>query len=125
MTTVINKCIHHNNYSIVRYLQIFCSVGISLIATTIEGQQSSVAPSQQQQQQLVTTPTSNKENNHISQNLGQKYSMEHFNKNVSQAIEILKATNVVCFDVDSTVIKEEGIDELAKFCGKGAEVQEL
>lgn len=117
MTTAVNKCIY---YSIVRYLQIFCSVGISLIATTIEGQSS--APSQQQ---LMTTPTSNKENNHISQNLGQNYSMEHFNKNVSQAIEILKATNVVCFDVDSTVIKEEGIDELAKFCGKGAEVQEL
>lgn len=119
MTTILNKCIHINYYSIVRYLHIFCSVGISLIATTIEGQST---PSVQQ---LVTTPTSNKENNQISQNLGQKYSMEHFNKNVSQAIEILKASNVVCFDVDSTVIKEEGIDELAKFCGKGAEVQEL
>uniref|UniRef100_A0A336MB05 Phosphoserine phosphatase n=1 Tax=Culicoides sonorensis TaxID=179676 RepID=A0A336MB05_CULSO len=97
-------------------------VGISLIATTIEGQ-TQIAPSQQQQQ-LVTAP-SNKENNKIAQNLGQKYSMEQFNKNVSQAVEILKATQVVCFDVDSTVIKEEGIDELAKFCGKGKEVQEL
>lgn len=95
-----------------------------MIATTIEGQTThpSVA---QQPQQLMTTPLSNKENNNISQNLGQRVSMEHFNKNVTQAIEILKASDVICFDVDSTVIKEEGIDELAKFCGKGKEVQEL
>ncbi|KAK9737282.1 hypothetical protein QE152_g10833 [Popillia japonica] len=33
--------------------------------------------------------------------------------------------DAVCFDVDSTVIKEEGIDELAKFCNKGNEVAEL
>ncbi len=32
---------------------------------------------------------------------------------------------MVCFDVDSTVIREEGIDELAKFCGKGHEVARL
>lgn len=32
---------------------------------------------------------------------------------------------MICFDVDSTVIKEEGIDELAKFCGKGQEVARL
>lgn len=39
--------------------------------------------------------------------------------------EILKKTDAVCFDVDSTVIQEEGIDELAKFCKKGAEVASL
>lgn len=33
--------------------------------------------------------------------------------------------DAVCFDVDSTVIKEEGIDELATFCNKGNEVAEL
>uniref|UniRef100_A0A0V0GCN1 Phosphoserine phosphatase n=1 Tax=Triatoma dimidiata TaxID=72491 RepID=A0A0V0GCN1_TRIDM len=33
--------------------------------------------------------------------------------------------DAVCFDVDSTVIKEEAIDELAKFCGKGSNVQEV
>lgn len=31
----------------------------------------------------------------------------------------------MCFDVDSTVIKEEGIDELAKFCGVGDAVTEM
>lgn len=31
----------------------------------------------------------------------------------------------MCFDVDSTVIRSEGIDELAKFCGKGQEVARL
>lgn len=36
-----------------------------------------------------------------------------------------KNTDAVCFDVDSTVIQEEGIDELAKFCFKGDEVSQL
>ncbi|XP_011313414.1 phosphoserine phosphatase isoform X2 [Fopius arisanus] len=36
-----------------------------------------------------------------------------------------KNADVVTFDVDSTVIQEEGIDELANFCGKGKEVSEL
>jgi phosphoserine phosphatase len=31
----------------------------------------------------------------------------------------------VCFDVDSTVITEEGIDQLAAFKGVGAAVAEL
>ncbi|XP_036323886.1 phosphoserine phosphatase [Rhagoletis pomonella] len=43
-------------------------------------------------------------------------------KNPQLAAEIVKQSNVVCFDVDSTVICEEGIDELADFCGKGSEV---
>lgn len=43
-------------------------------------------------------------------------------KQPQQAAQIVKKSNVVCFDVDSTVICEEGIDELAEFCGKGSEV---
>lgn len=39
--------------------------------------------------------------------------------------ETLRNADAVCFDVDSTVIQEEGIDELAKFCGKGKEISEL
>lgn len=39
--------------------------------------------------------------------------------------EIWKIADAVTFDVDSTVIQEEGIDELAKFCGKGDEVTGL
>lgn len=38
---------------------------------------------------------------------------------------IWKNADAVCFDVDSTVIKEEGIDELAKFCNKSEEVTKL
>ena len=30
-----------------------------------------------------------------------------------------KSANAVCFDVDSTVIQEEGIDVLAAHCGAG------
>lgn len=33
--------------------------------------------------------------------------------------------DAVCFDVDSTVIQEEAIDEVAKFCNKGPEVKKL
>lgn len=46
-------------------------------------------------------------------------------KRVLEAKEIIRAADIVCFDVDSTVIQEEGIDELAEFCGKGQEVANL
>ncbi|CAH2048754.1 unnamed protein product, partial [Iphiclides podalirius] len=39
--------------------------------------------------------------------------------------ELFRTVDCVCFDVDSTVIRDEGIDELAKFCGKGDEVKRL
>lgn len=39
--------------------------------------------------------------------------------------ELFRTADCVCFDVDSTVIQDEGIDELAKFCGKGEEVKKL
>lgn len=46
-------------------------------------------------------------------------------KRVLEAKEIIRSADIVCFDVDSTVIQEEGIDELAEFCGKGTEVANL
>jgi phosphoserine phosphatase len=46
-------------------------------------------------------------------------------KRVLEAKEIIRTADIVCFDVDSTVIEEEGIDELAEFCGKGQEVSNL
>lgn len=46
-------------------------------------------------------------------------------KKSAEAAQIIRRASVVCFDVDSTVITEEGIDELAKYCGKGAEVARL
>lgn len=46
-------------------------------------------------------------------------------KRIVEAREVLKKAQIVCFDVDSTIITEEGIDELAQFCGKGAEVAAL
>lgn len=46
-------------------------------------------------------------------------------KLTDEASQILLDSQIVCFDVDSTVIQEEGIDELASFCGKGAEVSRL
>ncbi|XP_011859502.1 PREDICTED: phosphoserine phosphatase isoform X2 [Vollenhovia emeryi] len=38
---------------------------------------------------------------------------------------VWKTADAVTFDVDSTVITEEAIDELANFCGKGEEIMEL
>ncbi|CAN6363518.1 unnamed protein product [Urochloa humidicola] len=40
------------------------------------------------------------------------------------AIATLRNADTVCFDVDSTVILDEGIDELADFCGAGKAVAE-
>ncbi|XP_050984831.1 phosphoserine phosphatase [Labeo rohita] len=43
----------------------------------------------------------------------------------AQTQELFRRAEAVCFDVDSTVIREEGIDELAKFCGVGDAVTEM
>lgn len=43
-------------------------------------------------------------------------------QNVALAMEALAKADAVCFDVDSTVIQEEGIDVLAASLGKGEEV---
>ena len=40
----------------------------------------------------------------------------------SQVLSRLRAAQAFCFDVDSTVICEEGIDELARSVGKYEEV---
>ncbi|KAL5013321.1 hypothetical protein ScPMuIL_007591 [Solemya velum] len=37
---------------------------------------------------------------------------------------IWRKADAVCFDVDSTVLQDEGLDELASFCGMGKEVKE-
>lgn len=41
------------------------------------------------------------------------------------ALDVLSRSKAVCFDVDSTVITVEGIDEFAAFAGKKAEVAAL
>ena len=41
-----------------------------------------------------------------------------------QALQAMGAAQAVCFDVDSTVIQEEGIDVLAAHCGAGEAVAE-
>jgi phosphoserine phosphatase len=46
-------------------------------------------------------------------------------KRILDAKRIIQSSDIICFDVDSTVIVEEGIDELAEFCGKGEEVSNL
>ena len=43
-------------------------------------------------------------------------------QNIASALEALANADAVCFDVDSTVIQEEGIDVLAASLGKGEEV---
>ena len=42
---------------------------------------------------------------------------------VALAQEALRRADCVCFDFDSTLICEEGIDELAEFCGAGEAVR--
>ncbi|XP_018357642.1 PREDICTED: phosphoserine phosphatase isoform X2 [Trachymyrmex cornetzi] len=43
----------------------------------------------------------------------------------NQIRDIWRTADAVTFDVDSTVITEEAIDELASFCGKGKQITEL
>ena len=43
---------------------------------------------------------------------------------IQQAKTVWRKADAVCFDVDSTVIMDEGIDELAAFCGRGEEVKQ-
>lgn len=49
----------------------------------------------------------------------------HVGNAVEHAMASLYKANAVCFDVDSTVIAEEGIDVLAAFLGKGEAVAAL
>ncbi|XP_031498545.1 phosphoserine phosphatase, chloroplastic-like [Nymphaea colorata] len=42
-----------------------------------------------------------------------------------EVLKIVRSADAVCFDVDSTVCIDEGIDELANFCGAGEAVAEL
>lgn len=63
-------------------------------------------------------------NSVVSSVTGSKMSVDK-TKRVLEAKEIISTADIVCFDVDSTVILEEGIDELAEFCGKGQEVATL
>jgi phosphoserine phosphatase len=49
----------------------------------------------------------------------------HIGNAVEQAMLSLYKADAVCFDVDSTVISEEGIDVLAEYLGKGEAVAAL
>ncbi|KAK6920990.1 hypothetical protein RJ641_014668 [Dillenia turbinata] len=50
----------------------------------------------------------------------------HFDNTLpsKEVLEIWRTADAVCFDVDSTVCVDEGIDELAEFCGAGKAVAE-
>lgn len=52
--------------------------------------------------------------------------LESFNNTVPsrEVLELWQNADAVCFDVDSTVCLDEGIDELAEFCGAGTIVAE-
>ena len=39
--------------------------------------------------------------------------------------EVWRRADAVCFDVDSTLIRIEGIDQLARLCGAHEQVKEL
>lgn len=43
---------------------------------------------------------------------------------LQEVLDIWQNASAVCFDVDSTVCVDEGIDELAEFCGAGKAVAE-
>ncbi|XP_057950638.1 phosphoserine phosphatase, chloroplastic [Malania oleifera] len=53
-------------------------------------------------------------------------SLGRFNNTLpsKEVLELWRNADAVCFDVDSTVCLDEGIDELAEFCGAGKAVAE-
>ncbi|KAL3651326.1 hypothetical protein CASFOL_004328 [Castilleja foliolosa] len=52
--------------------------------------------------------------------------MGHFDNTLpsKEVLDVWRNADAVCFDVDSTVCLDEGIDELAEFCGAGEAVAE-
>ncbi|KAJ8773143.1 hypothetical protein K2173_028320 [Erythroxylum novogranatense] len=52
--------------------------------------------------------------------------MGHFDNALpsKEVLDVWRTAEAVCFDVDSTVCQDEGIDELADFCGAGKAVAE-
>ncbi|CAL4114081.1 unnamed protein product, partial [Meganyctiphanes norvegica] len=38
---------------------------------------------------------------------------------------VWRNADCVCFDIDSTVIEDEGLDQLGKFCGKAEEIRKM
>lgn len=107
------------------FLNLFYSWNKSLVSLVAIASSSSsstpipVLPSTMPQiQTLVRNITAN------SNTTGSKVTVDKA-KRILEAKRIIQSADVVCFDVDSTVIREEGIDELADFCGKGEEVANL
>ncbi|XP_052779100.1 phosphoserine phosphatase-like [Mya arenaria] len=66
------------------------------------------------------TTSSSKQPRFVRTALLEKRSMS----TVEECKLVWQRADVVCFDVDSTLLKDEGLDELAEFCGVGAEVRE-
>uniref|UniRef100_A0A2P2I3D0 Phosphoserine phosphatase n=2 Tax=Hirondellea gigas TaxID=1518452 RepID=A0A2P2I3D0_9CRUS len=62
-------------------------------------------------------PINNRENNNICLEWGQP--------NLSDTVEAWRNADAVCFDVDSTVIVDEGLDQLAAFCDKGELIRKI
>ena len=46
-------------------------------------------------------------------------------KGIGKAITALKQAQCVFFDVDSTIIRQEGLDEFARFLGKYDQIKKL
>lgn len=68
----------------------------------------------------------NNNNNHDNPNeLVASFPRPTYGRNVGMAMQALVDCDCVCFDVDSTVIREEGIDVLAVHLGKGEQVAAL
>jgi hypothetical protein len=44
---------------------------------------------------------------------------------VFASVQTWREADAVCFDVDSTVIQDEGLDQIAEFCGVGDKVKEM
>jgi phosphoserine phosphatase len=68
---------------------------------------------------------SSSSNNNNNTSILASFGSPQIGTNVEHAMQALAKAQAVCFDVDSTVITEEGIDVLGDFLGRGEEIQAL
>ncbi|KAK7292171.1 hypothetical protein RIF29_07920 [Crotalaria pallida] len=109
----------------------FSAFGVNSI-TTKHHSHFSVPPSLQLQLHLRNNPHLVRMTNHsfkvsASSVGGPIPKVPHFHNTIpsKETIELWRNVDAVCFDVDSTVCVDEGIDELAQFCGAGSAVAQL
>ncbi|KAL3765524.1 hypothetical protein ACHAWO_011122 [Cyclotella atomus] len=113
---------------LLRHLSVLRTIPTAAAASTTSSSSSFIAPTLIRPAVMTASNCSSRQCRPLSSQpiaddiLSQYSNMELEGNNIGYAMEMLAKADAVCFDVDSTVIGEEGIDVLADTLGKGPEV---